>query len=235
MPPPGGGVGGADRADRAAGFGRPAGASSTSALVRQVITVGRDESSRRVRLAAGICPSVGLTGVVVPARFPLVAAAVADGGVGVRQAGLICATISGFPGRVGQELRDAAEQFLVGQARVVDPKTLEQVAREIALMADPDGTPDDRDAQERMQFHLGRRREDGLTKCWGLLDDVTAEALRTAFGAMCSPSAERNRTGRPDPSAAQDGDGGDRAAGGRTVNPGATLPNRRTSTTSRRN
>ncbi len=65
-------------------------------------------------------------------------------------------------------------------------------------MADPDGTPDDRDAQERVQFHLGRRRDDGLTKCWGLLDDVTAEALRTAFGAMCSPSAERNRTAPPE-------------------------------------
>ena len=64
-------------------------------------------------------------------------------------------------------------------------------------MADPDGAPDDRDAQERMEFHLGKRREDGLTRCWGLLDDLTAEALRTAFGAMCSPSAERNRD-RPD-------------------------------------
>ncbi len=37
------------------GLAAPAGASSTSALVRQVLTIGRDESSRRVRLAAGIC------------------------------------------------------------------------------------------------------------------------------------------------------------------------------------
>src|ERR1700712_1679021 len=106
------------------GLAAPAGQSSTSALVRQVITVGKDESSRRVRLAAGICGSVGLTGAVVPPRFPLVAAAVADGGMAVRQAALICSTIRHFPVRVSAVLRDAAEQFLVGQARVLDPKTL---------------------------------------------------------------------------------------------------------------
>jgi hypothetical protein len=35
---------------------------------------------------------------------------------------------------------DAAEQFLVEQAAVLDPKTFKQTAREIALMANPDGT-----------------------------------------------------------------------------------------------
>src|ERR1700712_451100 len=175
------------------GLAGPAGQSSTSALVRQVITVGKDESQRRVRLAAGICASVGLTGAAVPARFEVVAEAVADGSVGVRQAELICSTVTHFPVRVPAELRDAAEVFLVEQARMLDPVTFKQAAREVALMADPDGSPDDRTAAERAQFHLGRRRDDGLTRCWGLLDDLTAEALRTAFGAMCSPSAERNQ------------------------------------------
>ncbi len=109
----------------------------------------------------------------------------------MREAALICSTITGFPRHHPPTVVEAAEQFLVDQAAVLDPKTFKQTAREIALMANPDGTPDDRDAHEKMEFHLGRRREDGLTRCWGLLDDLTAEALRAAFGSMCSPSAER--------------------------------------------
>ena len=126
-----------------------------------MITIGRDEAQRRARLAGGVCPSTGLSGAPVGPRFPLVGAAVADGGVGVREAALICSTITGFPARVGPELRDAAEVFLVEQARVLDPKTFKVTAREVGLMADPDGAPDDRDAQERMEFHLGQRRGTG--------------------------------------------------------------------------
>ncbi len=89
-------------------------------------------------------------------------------------------------------------------------------------MANPDGTPDDRDAHEKMEFHLGQRREDGLTRCWGLLDDLTAEALRAAFGSMCSPSAER-RNDRVDVQWPSDGDGGtDGVPGG--IDPDATGP-----------
>ena len=199
------------------GLAAPAGHRSTSVLVRQVITIGKDESDRRVRLAAAVCPTVGLTGAVIPPRFPQVAAAVVAGGVGVRQADLICATIKGFPAGVAPDTRDGAETFLVEQAAVLDPATFKQVAREIALLADPDGTPDDRDVHERMQFHLGRRREDGLTRCWGLLDDLTAESMREVFGSMCSPSAERNQqradqadTDTDDASAGEPGDGPNR-------------------------
>ena len=184
--------------------------------------IGKDESSRRARLAAGICPSTGLSGAAVPARFPLVGAAVTAGEVGVREAALICSTITGFPRHHPPTVVEAAEQFLVDQAAVLDPKTFKQTAREIALMANPDGTPDDRDAHEKMEFHLGQRREDGLTRCWGLLDDLTAEALRAAFGSMCSPSAER-RNDRVDVQWPSDGDGGtDGVPGG--IDPDATGP-----------
>ncbi len=137
------------------GVAAPQGCQSTAALVRQVIMIGNDESSRRTRLAAGICPTNGLSGASVPARFPLVGAAVTAGEVGVREAALICSTITGFPRHHPPAVVEAAEQFLVDQAAVLDPKTFKQTAREIALMANPDGTPDDRDAHEKMEFHLG--------------------------------------------------------------------------------
>ncbi len=209
----------------ARGVAAPEGCQSTAALVRQVIMIGKDESSRRARLAAGICPSTGLSGAAVPARFPLVGAAVTAGEVAVREAALICSTITGFPRHHPPTVVEAAEQFLVDQAAVLDPKTFKQTAREIALMANPDGTPDDRDAHEKMEFHLGRRREDGLTRCWGLLDDLTAEALRAAFGSMCSPSAER-RNDRVDvqwPSDPDDGDGDQGEANG-GIDPDPTQP-----------
>ncbi len=109
----------------ARGVAAPEGCQSTAALVRQVIMIGNDESSRRTRLAAGICPSTGLSGAAVPARFPLVGAAVTAGEVGVREAALICSTITGFPRHHPPTVVEAAEQFLVDQAASVGPEDVQ--------------------------------------------------------------------------------------------------------------
>ena len=63
---------------------------------------------------------------------------------------------------------------------MLDPKTFSNLARRIALMANPDGPYNERDiAADKQQFHIGRRRDDGLTRCWGLLDD------RPSYGRIC--------------------------------------------------
>ena len=174
------------------GLAAPAGQTSTASLVRQVINVGRGDAAGRVRLSAAVCASTGLSGAQVEPALPLLAGAVATGVLGARHADLIVSTLRGFPAHVPADVRDSVEEFLVEQAGVLDPKTFQNVAREIALMADPDGTDDERNAHEKQEFHIGSRRPNGLTKVWGLLDDLTIEALRAAFGALGAPSAQRS-------------------------------------------
>lgn len=113
--------------------------------------------------------------------------------MGAAQAATIVTTMNGLPTDVPPDVRDSVEEFLVEQAAVLDPKTLYNVARRIALMANPDGPYDERDANAKQEFNIGARRDDGLTRCWGLLDDLTVEALRAALAALCSPAADRNR------------------------------------------
>ncbi len=181
------------------GLAAPAGATSTAGLLRQVLPLSAGDAYQRVRLAAATSPSTGLSGSPIPPALPQLAAALHAGSVPARNAVTIVGTLNGFPADVPPEVRDSVEEFLVEQAAVLDPKTFSTVARRIALMADPDGPEPERDAADKQEFHIGRRRDDGLTRCWGLLDDLTIEALRAAFGAMCAPAADRNRkTGEPD-------------------------------------
>ena len=175
------------------GLAAPHGQTSTAGLIRQVITIGKHEAQQRVRVAAALTPGCGLTGAPIPPRYPQLADAITAGGLSPAQADVIASTITNFPADVPAEIRTSVEEFLIEQGRTLDPRTLGQVARQIALMADPDGTPDDRDAHEKMEFHLGRRQPNGLTRCWGQLDDLTAETLRVAFGALTAPHTDRHR------------------------------------------
>lgn len=131
-------------------------------------------------------------------------------------------TLNGFPADIPAQTRDSVEEFLVEQAAVLDPKTLHNIAHRIALMANPDGPYDERDAADEQQFHIGNRRDDGLTRCWWLLDDITIETLRTALAALCSPTAARTGTttaSNPTETGGTDTDG--RPTSRRRGNPGA--------------
>ena len=64
-----------------------------------------------------------MSGEALPARFPQVAAAVADGAIGDRHAALICRTITDLPAAVlGQA--GAVEATLVEHARTLNPDQL---------------------------------------------------------------------------------------------------------------
>ena len=159
--------------------------------------MGAGDAADRVRLSRAVCATVGLTGAPVEPQLPGLAGAVAAGAVGQRQAARLAATFDKFPSTISQDLRDSVEQFLVVQAQQLPPVVFGRVARQIELMADPDGPPEERDAHEKMEFRFGHRRDNRLTPCYGLLDDLTTETLRTAFGAICAPAATRNRETHP--------------------------------------
>ena len=107
----------------ARGVAAEVGCSSTAVLLSERLRIGRREAAGRVRLAAELGPRRALSGQPSPAKFPLVAAAVADGAIGDRHAALICRTITDLPDAV-LEQAGAVEATLVEHARTLNPDQL---------------------------------------------------------------------------------------------------------------
>ena len=85
------------------GLVAPAGATSTVALLQQVLQLGAGDAADRVRLSRAVCATVGLTGAPVEPQLPGLAGAVAAGAVGQRQAARLAATFDKFPSTISQD------------------------------------------------------------------------------------------------------------------------------------
>jgi len=85
------------------GLVAPAGATSTVALLQQVLQVGAGDAADRVRLSRAVCATVGLTGAPVEPQLPGLAGAVAAGAVGQRQAARLAAKFEKFPSTISQD------------------------------------------------------------------------------------------------------------------------------------
>ena len=105
------------------GVAAEVGCSSTAVLLSERLRIGRREAAGRVRLAAELGPRRAMSGQPSPPKFPLVAAAVAEGAIGDRHAALICRTIDGLPDAV-LEHAGAVEAMLVEHARILNPDQL---------------------------------------------------------------------------------------------------------------
>src|SRR6185437_14882706 len=73
------------------------GYTSTPVLLSERLRIGRREAAQRVRVAADLAPRRAMSGQPLPARFPMVAAAMAAGTVCTQHAALICRTITDLP------------------------------------------------------------------------------------------------------------------------------------------
>ena len=95
--------------------------------------------------------------------------------------------------------RDFCERALVGQATVLDPTSLNQLAKALLDAADPDGDLDETDPTSKMELHFGSRNtHTGLTGIKGQLDDHGVEVVKKAIDALAAP--------RPTPGATPDED-----------------------------
>ena len=122
----------------ARGIAAELGCSSTAVLLSERLQIGRREAAGRVRLAAELGPRRALSGQPSPAKFPLVAAAVAEGAISDRHAALICRTINGLP-EAAAEQAGAVEATLVERPHPENPDQLAMLTRTVRACLDPDG------------------------------------------------------------------------------------------------
>ncbi len=180
------------------GLGSARGATSTAALLRQVLNVAPGEAGWRVSAAEKLLERRGRSGEPVPAALPVTGAALAAGAIDPAQARVIAATLRRLPTGVDAETRVRAEGFLAGQAQQFDAAALAGIARRMVATLDPDGTlAAEEDAIRYRELSFGRS-VDGMTVVRGRLDAEGAAILRTAIDPFTAPAPSTAADG-PDP------------------------------------
>ncbi|WP_029135443.1 HNH endonuclease signature motif containing protein [Nakamurella lactea] len=172
-------------------------APSTRVLMRDLLNMAPADASARIRLDEGTRRRITPTGSSLPPRLAHLAERVPSGRIGPDHAAIITRTMEKLPAALHPDDRDACERLLVEQAQQLDPPTLQRLANKMLEAANPDGPEPAGDAHGRMELHVGRRRDDGLTRITGLLDDLAIEALLTAIGPLAAPAPAGTR--EPDP------------------------------------
>ncbi len=178
----------AELADR--GVAEEAGYTSAVVLLSERLRIGRREAAGRVRLAADLGPRRALTGERLPARFPWLADAVAEGTVSGRHAAVICTTIDRIPGRVADEQPELVAQVeptLLGHARALDPDRLAVLARSVASCLDPDGQLAAEQDHQRHCDAILTLRPDGSGRLTASLTGEATAVWQTVLATLSRP------------------------------------------------
>lgn len=163
-------------------------------LVQRTTGASGASVNRRIRLGRATRASTGLSGAVVPARFPGVAEALGAARLGVDAACAVVDTLSPAVAVAGSAAVQAAEREIVAGAQAPDPAGPALLdADSVRLQAtvwrtvlDPDGTaPSEHDAQRRF-LRVSPPRH-GLVPVNGLLLPEVAAALHRYAHACTNP------------------------------------------------
>ena len=171
------------------------GCRSAVELVERVTQVSGFEARRRITIGSATRARTGLTGDTFEAEFPVVAAALAVGGLGADAAGTIIRELGRTRPVADPQQLAVAERELVDQATGTgEAAPIRCTADEIVVQArawsaflDQDGSePDDERAMRRRGLRLGRSRH-GLIPVTGELMPEIAAKLTRLFDAHLAP------------------------------------------------
>ncbi|SHF84464.1 protein of unknown function, partial [Jatrophihabitans endophyticus] len=173
------------------------GAKNIAAFVRGLLRVHPREAVARVRAAAAAAPMTTLTGEVVPAPFPVVAAAQAAGTISPRHAAVIVAAVERLPDVLQVEHGARVEAELVEYAEQFDPHQLGTLALRVTTLLDQDGTLTDVAYRDRHRDLTVRQRPDGSASITGEATAELAERLLTVLDALAAPKLSIDGTKDP--------------------------------------
>ncbi len=163
------------------------GARSTAGLLRDVLRVSPHEAAGRVKAAGRLGVHETITGEVLPAEFPAVAAAQLEGAISADHARVVTEAIVGLPVAVRLEHGESVEQRLVEEAAHFDPDNLNKLARRIADHLDPDGTLSSDDDQSRRRHATLTGNRDGSGDLHAHLTPETLAKLHAVLLPLATP------------------------------------------------
>src|SRR6476661_3544169 len=178
----------------ARGVAAELGCASTAVLLSERLRIGRREAAGRVRLAVELGPQRAMSGERLPARFPDVAAAVADGAICDRHAALICRTITDLPDAV-LEQAGAVEAMLVEHARTLNPDQLAVLTRTVRACLDPDGVLAAERDHDRHRHATVTTLPDGSGRLQACLTAEATAVWQTILSTLARPLPD---DGEPD-------------------------------------
>ena len=171
------------------------GATSTGALLRDIMAISPAEARGRVTTAKAILPQAAVSGGIIDPTLPLLGKALAAGEIGAEQARIIVTTMNKLPAGVEPDKRDDVEYSLVENGMITEPKPFARFARSIIEILDPDGSLDDRPDPDKVDLHIGTRNDaTGMTPFRGHLDDEGVELLHQSIGGLSKPRVEPDGT-----------------------------------------
>jgi hypothetical protein len=186
---------------------RRLGVVSDAQVLERVARISQSEAGRRIRLGEQVSAGTTLLGEVIPAAFPVVAAAVTTGEIGVDAVAAIVRPLADAARRADPDQVAAAERHLVDEARAGLPDLLRVQARVLCQALDPDGArPREEELRRRRAFRIGRE-VGGMTPFHGMADPVGAALLRAAIADRTAPSRTPRFVDDDDPAVERD-DGG---------------------------
>ena len=149
------------------------------------------QASELLTLAAVTSPTPGLTGYDIPARYPRVAAALADGALSLPQAQAIVGTLEPAAPRADIEQLAWAEDALVSAATdpsaPLVPELLVTQARAYAAVLDPDGVRPSAERQRAMRSLRLWQRRDGMWRLEMHSPPEDGSALKALLDAYTGP------------------------------------------------
>jgi len=170
-----------------AALARRHGCRTGAQLLERVTRVSAREATRRIRVGARVASRSALDGSALPPEYPRVAAALAEGAIGVDAAATITGSLAHAADRCAVADLEAAEEHLVDVARAEPADVVAIHARLWRDALDPDGTePREERLRARREFRIGRE-VDGMTPFTGWADPVRAAFLRVAVGERTAP------------------------------------------------
>ena len=153
-------------------------------LAAHVARVSVGTARRWATIGAHLASKVSLQGEVLPGKYPVLAAAVADGQIGLDSARWSAAAL--HYGRKAEPARLAqAEADLVAYAQVEDTETVRSEAVRVGDELNQDGPePKDTRAQQKRSFKFGPVDEDGGRRYGGYAPIEDAALIEAALAAV---------------------------------------------------
>ena len=153
------------------------GATSTSALLRQLLRISPREAKKRVETAKDVTPSVTPTGATVEPKLPEAATALQAGEISDDHLQVLRHTLHKLPDNLATSTLQQVEETLVAQAHQFDPLLLGRLARRIHTLLDPDGALRSEKEATALRELVITRDTDGMYRLRGKLDAEGATTL----------------------------------------------------------
>ncbi|MCI2957553.1 HNH endonuclease [Agromyces atrinae] len=172
---------------------RSEGYSSATRLIAASLGTGFGAASRIVSVGVATAPRQSFTGERLPARHPILAAALADGRMTLAVAALISTFLDRIALRASTDELNDAEGFLVERARHVGPDGITRLIKRLEAHLDPDGVEPREDALRAARSLTIREDRNGLIRLTGTFDPENGAPIQTAINALVGAALHESR------------------------------------------